>query len=92
MASPSNTPGTYYVTVVEDTDINRVISTATLVTELQFNHRCPMVGWIKDVVIDNTQENQPQLKSVLVNTLKDLGETCGCSRVESINTSLDGDI
>lgn len=50
------------------------------------------VGWIKDVVIDNTQENQPQLKSVLVNTLKDLGETCGCSRVESINTSLDGDI
>lgn len=31
----------------------------------------------------------------LVNTLKDLGETCGCSRVESINTSLgtqDGDI
>lgn len=40
MASPSNT---YYVTVVEDTAINRVISTATLVTELQFNHRCPMV-------------------------------------------------
>lgn len=31
----------------------------------------------------------------LVNTLKDLGEICGCSRVESINTSLetqDGDI
>lgn len=61
MASPSNT---YYVTVVEDIAINRVISTATLVTELQFNHRCPMVGWIKDVVIDNTQENQPQLKNV----------------------------
>lgn len=40
MASPSNT---YYVTVVEDTAINRVISTATLVTELQFNQRSPMV-------------------------------------------------
>lgn len=92
MASPSNT---YYVTVVEDTAINRVISTATLVTELQFNQRSPMVGWIKDIVIDNSKGNQPQLKNVLVNTLKDLGETCGCSRVESINTSLgtqDGDI
>lgn len=40
MAFPSNT---YYVTVVEDTAINRVISTATLVTELQFNQRSPMV-------------------------------------------------
>lgn len=92
MASPSNT---YFVTVVEDTAINRVISTATLVTELQFNQRSPMVGWIKDIVIDNIKGNQPQLKNVLVNTLKDLGETCGCSRVESINTSLgtqDGDI
>lgn len=40
MASPSNT---YFVTVVEDTAINRVISTATLVTELQFNQRSPML-------------------------------------------------
>lgn len=92
MASPSNT---YYVTVVEDTAMNQIISTATLVTELNFNHSCPMVGWIKDIVIDNTQENQPQLKNVLMNTLKDLGEICGCSRVESINSVLetqDGDI
>lgn len=57
MASPSNTPGTYYVTVVEDTDINRVISTATLVTELQFNHRCPMVRMCKQLIKNHQIEN-----------------------------------
>lgn len=53
MASPSNT---YYVTVVEDTAINRVISTATLVTELQFNQRSPMVR-VKQLTKNHQIEN-----------------------------------
>ena len=37
-------PPSYFVTVVEDTSSNRVIATATLFTEFQFNHLNHMVS------------------------------------------------
>ncbi|XP_061166283.1 RAC-alpha serine/threonine-protein kinase-like [Saccostrea echinata] len=79
----------YYVTVLEDTVSNRVISTATLVTELQFNHSYPKVGWIKDIVIDKDHADQQQLKDILLNSLKNLGEKIGCRQIEAISLSYD---
>ena len=40
----ASSPPSYFVTVVEDTSSNRVIATATLFTEFQFNHSNHMVS------------------------------------------------
>ncbi|XP_062596632.1 RAC-alpha serine/threonine-protein kinase-like [Saccostrea cucullata] len=82
-----SSPDNYYVTVIEDTSTNRVISSATLVTELQFNHSCPKVGWIKDIVIDRDQADQQQLSDTLLNSVKQLGEKIGCHQIETISIS-----
>lgn len=39
-------PNTYYVTVIEDTQLGQVIGAATLVTELKFIRNCAVVIWI----------------------------------------------
>nr|XP_022331578.1 RAC-beta serine/threonine-protein kinase-like [Crassostrea virginica]XP_022331579.1 RAC-beta serine/threonine-protein kinase-like [Crassostrea virginica]XP_022331580.1 RAC-beta serine/threonine-protein kinase-like [Crassostrea virginica] len=81
MASP---PPRYYVTVVENTSSNRIIATATLVTEFQFNHSNHMTGWVKDFVIDDL-EDKKQLKNILSNMLTELGEKSGHIRINSTN-------
>lgn len=46
--------GGYYVTVIEDTRINRIIGAATLVTELKFIHNCALRARLEDVVVVDT--------------------------------------
>lgn len=46
--------GQYYITVIEDTRINRLIGAASLVTEFKFIHECGLRGRLEDVVVNNT--------------------------------------
>ena len=39
-----NCPGTYYVTVIEDLDTNRIIGAASLIVEYKFIHNCGSVN------------------------------------------------
>jgi hypothetical protein len=45
-ASMKRCPNTYYVTVIEDTQLGQVIGAATLVTELKFIRNCALVIWL----------------------------------------------
>ena len=36
--------GTYFVTVIEDTELNQVVGSATMVIERKFIHKCATVN------------------------------------------------
>lgn len=46
--------GDYFVTVIEDTRINQLIGSATLVIEHKFIHDCGLRARLEDVVVNNT--------------------------------------
>lgn len=46
--------GGYYITVIEDARINKIIGAATLITEFKFIHNCAIRGRLEDVVVNNT--------------------------------------
>jgi len=46
-------PGTYFVTVVEDTNLKKLVATTTLVLEQKFIHSAGVRARIEDVVVDS---------------------------------------
>lgn len=46
--------GCYYITVIEDTRIGKIIGAASLITELKFIHECGLRARLEDVVVNNT--------------------------------------
>merc|ERR1719154_671619 len=56
---------TYYVVVIEDVSLGRVIGAATLVAEKKFIHSCGMVGRLEDVVMSDVYRGK-QLGKLVV--------------------------
>eukprot|EP01136_Pigoraptor_vietnamica_P008167 Opistho-1_new@43158 len=71
---------TYYVVVIEDPAVDRLVACATLVVELKFIHGASKRGHIEDVVVDEKQRGR-QLGKVIIDALKHLGEVTGCYKV-----------
>ncbi|XP_059611697.1 probable glucosamine 6-phosphate N-acetyltransferase isoform X2 [Phlebotomus argentipes] len=72
--------GDYYVTVIEDTRINRIIGSATLVLEHKFIHECSVRGRLEDVVVNNTYRGK-QLGKLIVVTVNLLAQHLGCYKM-----------
>ncbi|KAK2161350.1 hypothetical protein LSH36_118g03015 [Paralvinella palmiformis] len=73
-------PNTYYVVVLEDTNKQQVIGSATLVIEQKFIHSTGCRGRIEDVVVSEDYRGQ-QLGKLLVETLTLLGKEVGCYKM-----------
>merc|ERR1711863_194981 len=71
---------TYYVIVVEDRSMARVVGAATLVRERKFIHSCGSVGRLEDVVVSDDYRGK-QLGKLLVTTASLLAVKLGCYKV-----------
>ncbi|XP_055324352.1 probable glucosamine 6-phosphate N-acetyltransferase [Sitodiplosis mosellana] len=72
--------GDYFVTVIEDTRINQLIGSATLVIEHKFIHGCGNRARLEDVVVNNTYRGK-QLGKLIVATVTLLAEFLGCYKM-----------
>merc|ERR1712215_22162 len=72
--------GTYYVVVIEDKTIGKVIGAATLVAEKKFIHSCGMVGRLEDVVVSDAYRGK-QLGKLVVTVASLLATKLGCYKI-----------
>ena len=72
--------GTYYVVVIEDVNLARVIGAATLVIEKKFIHSCGLVGRLEDVVVSDVYRGK-QLGKLVVAVTSLLATKLGCYKI-----------
>ncbi|XP_072031770.1 glucosamine 6-phosphate N-acetyltransferase-like [Amphiura filiformis] len=68
--------GYYYVIVIEDTQTNQVIASATVIMEQKIIRQCSLKGRIEEVVVNENYRGK-QLGKLLVSTLILLSEHLG---------------
>jgi glucosamine-phosphate N-acetyltransferase len=71
---------TYFIVVIEDITLNKVIGASTLVVEKKFIHECGMVGRVEDVVVSNEYRGR-QLGKLAVGLMQPLAKKLGCYKV-----------
>lgn len=71
---------TYFVVVIEDTVLNKIIGASTLVVEKKFIHDCGKVGRVEDVVVSNEYRGR-QLGKLAVAMMQPLAKKFGCYKV-----------
>eukprot|EP00090_Calanus_glacialis_P035563 TRINITY_DN60693_c0_g1_i1.p1 TRINITY_DN60693_c0_g1~~TRINITY_DN60693_c0_g1_i1.p1 ORF type:complete len:213 (-),score=79.36 TRINITY_DN60693_c0_g1_i1:91-729(-) len=72
--------GTYYVVVIEDVNLARVIGAASLVAEKKFIHSCGLVGRLEDVVVSDVYRGK-QLGKLVVAVTSLLATKLGCYKI-----------
>ncbi|CAH0400432.1 unnamed protein product [Chilo suppressalis] len=72
--------GGYYVTVIEDKRISKIIGAATLTIEQKFIHNCSLRGRLEDVVVNDTYRGK-QLGKLIVVTVSLLAQELGCYKM-----------
>ncbi|XP_038207053.1 probable glucosamine 6-phosphate N-acetyltransferase [Zerene cesonia] len=72
--------GGYYVTVIEDKRISKIIGAATLTVEQKFIHNCSLRGRLEDVVVNDTYRGK-QLGKLIVVTVSLLAHELGCYKM-----------
>lgn len=72
--------GGYYVIVIEDRNIGKIIGSATLVIEQKFIHNCGLRGRLEDVVVNSTYRGQ-QLGKILVMAVTQLSRQLKCYKL-----------
>ena len=73
-------PGIHYVIVIEDTTINTIITTASLIVERKFVHSAALRGRIEDVVVHQDYRGK-HLGCLILELLKAIGEYIGCYKL-----------
>merc|ERR1712241_324794 len=71
---------TYYVIVLEDRTLGKVVGAATMARERKFIHSCGSVGRLEDVVVSDDYRGK-QLGKLLVATASLLAVKLGCYKV-----------
>ncbi|KAJ8672981.1 hypothetical protein QAD02_004242 [Eretmocerus hayati] len=74
------TSGGYYVIVVEDLKIGKVIGSATLVVEQKFIHGCSQRGHLEDVVVNSNYRGK-KLGQLVVMAVKQLARSLHCYKL-----------
>ncbi|XP_070687240.1 glucosamine 6-phosphate N-acetyltransferase [Pempheris klunzingeri] len=72
--------GDYYIIVVEDTNLEQIVATATLITEHKFIHSCAKRGRVEEVVVSDVCRGK-QLGKLLVSTLTLLSKRLNCYKI-----------
>jgi len=70
----------YYVVVIEDISISKIIGAASLVVEKKFLHECGKCGHIEDVVVDASYRGK-NLGKRIIDHLLHLGQSFGCYKI-----------
>ncbi|CAH3025076.1 unnamed protein product [Porites evermanni] len=70
-------PGTYYIIVVEDTELAKIVGCGTLFVEQKFMHEIAIRGRVEDIVVDESYRGRG-LGKLVVETLLLLSEKLGC--------------
>nr|CAG4641273.1 EOG090X0FKI [Eulimnadia texana] len=68
--------GTYYVTVIEDTSLDRIVGSATLLFERKFIRNCGLRARLEDVVVSHDYRGK-QLGKCIVEIISKLGQHLG---------------
>merc|ERR1712142_88043 len=71
---------TYFVVVIEDMKLGKVIGAATLVVEKKFIHSCGLVGRLEDVVVSDKYRGK-QLGKLVVAITSLLATKLGCYKI-----------
>mmetsp|Transcript_32588 Transcript_32588/g.81680 ORF Transcript_32588/g.81680 Transcript_32588/m.81680 type:complete len:185 (+) Transcript_32588:164-718(+) len=71
------TPGIYYIIVVEDVFSKNVVGSGTLVIEPKFIHNCGKSGHLEDIVVDSEHRGN-QLGRYIIEQLKLIAHHAGC--------------
>ncbi|XP_029189622.1 glucosamine 6-phosphate N-acetyltransferase-like [Acropora millepora] len=69
--------GTYYLIVLEDTKLEKIVASGTLIVEQKFIHEAAVRGRIEDIVVDNSCRGK-KIGKLIVETLILLSERIGC--------------
>lgn len=69
--------GTYYLIVLEDTKLEKIVASGTLIVEQKFIHEAAVRGRIEDIVVDNSCRGK-KIGKLIVETLILLSERLGC--------------
>jgi len=72
--------GTYYNTVIVDTNNDRVIGAASLIVERKFIHNCAKRGIIEEVIVSDLYRGK-SLGRLIVKILIELGKSLGCYKI-----------
>lgn len=70
----------YYIVVVEDISIGRIVGAATLVVEKKFLHSLGLCGHIEDVVVDSGYRGK-QLGRRVIQQVVGVASRIGCYKV-----------
>ncbi|KAJ2020514.1 Glucosamine-phosphate N-acetyltransferase-like protein [Coemansia sp. RSA 455] len=69
--------GCYFVIVIEDLELTKIVATGTLVVEQKFIRMCGRVGHIEDIVVAKGQQGK-RFGFTIINQLKELATATGC--------------
>ncbi|CAA94884.1 Glucosamine 6-phosphate N-acetyltransferase [Caenorhabditis elegans] len=70
----------YHIVVIEDSNSQKVVASASLVVEMKFIHGAGSRGRVEDVVVD-TEMRRQKLGAVLLKTLVSLGKSLGVYKI-----------
>lgn len=70
----------YYIVVIEDLSIGKVIASATLVVEQKFIHNCSVRGHLEDVVVNNNYRGK-HLGKLIVKIIMQLARYLRCYKL-----------
>ncbi|XP_058968435.2 glucosamine 6-phosphate N-acetyltransferase-like [Pocillopora verrucosa] len=73
-------PGTYYLIVIEDVELVKLVACGTLVVEQKFIHDTAVRGRIEDIVVDGSCRGK-KIGKLIVETLILLGKKLGCYKI-----------
>jgi len=71
---------TYYITVIVDTKLDKIVGSGTLVREKKFIHKCGARGLVEDIIVDDSYRGK-QLGKILLATLVEIGKEVGCYKI-----------
>lgn len=72
--------GTYYPIVIVSKQTDRIVAMGTVVVELKFFRGLTKVGHVEDIVV-NTKLHSKGLGKIVVETVKAIGKSKGCSNI-----------
>ncbi|XP_053985986.1 probable glucosamine 6-phosphate N-acetyltransferase [Hylaeus anthracinus] len=72
--------GSYYIIVIEDISIGKIIATATLVVEQKFIHNCALRGRLEDVVVNNKYRGK-HLGKLVIKVILQLARYLRCYKL-----------
>lgn len=78
--SMKNCKNTYFITVIEDISLGKVIGTASLVIERKFIRNCGLRGRLEDVVVNDDYRGK-QLGKLIITTIRLLAVHTGCYKL-----------